>query len=131
MSGSSKSKSGTENVWRVEHYQRTGPVTGETYPLPIFTDGRCRVTTNTLGPFADRFTYEETWAGRKIEFASSAGPVDSDDSNTYQVSLSRALEKHPEFWTDTPRDADLLRHLMSNIRQALSLLRRGPQRIQE
>jgi hypothetical protein len=48
--------------------------------------------------------------------------------------LARALEQHPEFWLGLPRDADLLRHLMSNIRQGLCLLKSGPsdeQRITE
>jgi hypothetical protein len=123
MSGSSDFSEGTEKVWRVESYQYTNPTSGRTYPRSIVTNGRCRVIGTGHGPHGDFFNYEEIWGDTKIEFAFDAGIV---DPNTYQVFLGRALEKHPEFWTGLPRDADLLRHLLSNLRQALCMLRTGP-----
>jgi hypothetical protein len=123
MSESSGSSEGTQEVWRVERYQYTNPATGQTYPLPFVTDGQCHVMTTGHGPQTDYFNYEEIWSDTKIEFAFDAGVV---DPNTYQVFLGRALEKHPELWIGSPRDAELLGHLLSNLRQALCMLRTGP-----
>jgi hypothetical protein len=123
--GALMSQSPSEDIWRLDHYQYTNPVTGETYPHPIMTNGRCRVIVDRRGPFGHRFTYEEMWADIRIEFSFQA--VISDQlGTTYQVLLAHAFENHPELWTGTPRDAELLRHLMSNIRQALCLLKSGP-----
>jgi hypothetical protein len=123
VSGTRDIPGDAQKEWRLEYYDYTDQAIGRTYPLPIMTDGSCRVIVNGLWPVLSRFTYEEIWADMKLEFAFEAGVV---DPNTYQVLLGRALEKHPELWTGSSRDAELLGHLMSNMRQALSLLRTGP-----
>jgi hypothetical protein len=115
-----------QEQWYLEHYQFTNPVTGNTYPKPIMTNGECRVIVDLrAGPFGHRFRYEETWTEIRIEFAFAAIII-GQPGTAYQVFLGLALEDHPEFWVGVPRDAELLRHLMSNIRQALCLLKSGP-----
>ena len=68
---------------------------------------------------------EETWSDVKIEFEFQAIFVGGIASTTYQVLLAHALERCPEYWVGSPRDNDLLYHLMSNIRQTLCLLKSG------
>jgi hypothetical protein len=114
-----------QKEWHLEYYDYTNPVTGRTYPLPIMTDGRCRIVVLGQNAFVSSFTYEEMWAGAKIEFSFEAVYI-GQARTTYQVILDSALERHPEFWLGSPRDTDLLRHLMSNIRQGLCLLKSGP-----
>src|SRR6516164_4413723 len=108
-------------MWQLEYYEHTDPETKDIYRRPIMTDGQCRIVVRGRSPFVSRFAYEETWADAKIEFNFEAAFSDQSGT-TYQVMLARALEQHPEFWLGLPRDADLLRHLMSNIRQGLCLL---------
>jgi hypothetical protein len=123
VGGSSGSSEGTDKVWRVERYQYTAPKTNRTYPRHTVTDGRCRVREAGHAPGYDKFIYEETLEGVNIEFAFDAIIA---NPNSYNVLLGLALEKHPDLWNGSPRDADLLRHLLSNLRQALCMLRTGP-----
>ena len=125
MSESPDSSGNSNSGWRLEHYEAENPVTGRMLKLPIMTNGLCRVTT-LKRPGAHHFKYEETWSDVEIiEFEFQALFIGGIASTTYQVLLAHALERCPEYWVGSPRDNDLLYHLMSNIRQALCLLKSG------
>jgi hypothetical protein len=113
--------------WRLEWYEAQNPVTGGPLHRPIMTNGQCRVTALLLpGPLAHRFKYQEAWGELLLDFEFAAKLVGGIDATTYQVFLSHALDQRPEYWTGSSRDDPLLNRLMSNIRQALCLLRSGP-----
>jgi hypothetical protein len=126
MSESPNFPGNSNSGWRLEYYEAENPVTARMLKLPIMTNGLCRVMTlERPGPLAHHFKYEETWSDVKIEFEFQAIFVGGIASTTYQVLLAHALERCPEYWVGSPRDNDLLYHLMSNIRQALCLLKSG------
>ena len=113
--------------WRLEWYGAQNPVTGSILNRPIMTNGQCRVTALLLpGPLAHKFKYQEAWGELLLDFEFEANLVGGINTTTYQVLLCLALERRPEYWIGSSRDQALLNCLMSNIRQALCLLRRGP-----
>lgn len=126
MSQLPNSLDGSSNGWRLDYYEVKNLVTGSPLQRPIITNGQCRVTALKLpGPLAHLFKYEDTWGGEKIEFEFQAKLVGDATSTTYQVFLGWALEELHAHWVGSPRDNDLVEHLMSNIRQALCLLKSG------
>jgi hypothetical protein len=90
------------------------------------TNGQCRITTlSRPGSLAHSFRYEEAWKDSKIDFEFSAALLDGFGSTTYRVFLGIVLDKRLEYWTGSPRDNELLYHLMRNIRRGLCLLKGG------
>jgi len=113
--------------WRLEWYEAQNPVTGSILNRPIMTNGQCRVTALLLpGPLAHKFKYQEAWRELLLDFEFEAKLMGGINATTYQVFLCLALERRPEYWIGSSRDQALLNCLMSNIRQALCLLRSGP-----
>jgi hypothetical protein len=120
MGDLSNSSDRHETVLRLEHYEVYSDILRCLISRPIMTNGQCRVTMlKRGGAMGDRFKYEETWIGSKIEFEFEGAIVgDAHSSTTYQVFLYRALDQRPDYWTN-----EFLNHLMANIRQAIRLLR--------
>src|SRR5262249_45097924 len=81
--------------WRLEYFEYTSSVTGDTLRKPIMTSGQCRITTlSRPGPFAHEFKYEEVWRDIKIEFEFEA----------IYVGQSRTIHQgsiHQEIYKDT------------------------------
>jgi hypothetical protein len=114
-----------EENWRLEGDEALNPETG--LLQPVMTNGKCRITTlKRPGPLGHHFEYVETWRELKFAFEFPAILMGGILSTTYQVALGHALKKHPEYLVGSPCDNELLNHVMSNIRQALCLLRSGP-----